>query len=66
MKRPKRVWGITGVHSPPVVGGEKPVKDDDIFLHLLAAFAAATSILICSPYTVFLGGLLGEGASHLI
>lgn len=67
VKRPKKVWGIPEVHSPPVVGGEKPVKADDIFTHLLAAFAAAISILISSPQRCFfLDGLLGESASHLI
>ena len=52
-KRPKKVRGITEVHSPEVAGREKPVKADDIFTHLLAAFAAATSILISSPQMYF-------------
>lgn len=53
MQRPQKVWGISGVHSPPVAGGEKPVKAVGIFTHSLAAVAAAISILIASPQRFF-------------
>lgn len=54
VKRPKKVWGITDVHSSPVaVGGEKPVVADDIFTHFLAASAAAISVLMSCPQRFF-------------
>jgi len=53
VKRSKKVWGITEVHSLPVPRREKLVKADDIFTHLLAAFAAATRLFISSPQRIF-------------
>lgn len=53
VRRYEKVWSITEVPSPPVTGGEKPVKADDIFTHLLAAFEATIIILISSPQRFF-------------
>lgn len=53
VKRDEKVWSITEVPSPPVTGGEKPVKADDIFTHLITAFEATVIILISSPQRFF-------------
>lgn len=46
VKSVEKVWSITEVPSPPVTGGEKPVKADVIFTHLITAFEATVIILI--------------------